>query len=171
MAMDEAELVSRLKKDEEEAFSLLFESHRLQVFRTAYLILGSKEQAEDVMQEAFYRLWTHRKSLKEGPVLPWLLKVTTNACFSLWRRKREFPLEEELASQNSTMDPEEAVAYKEILAELNRLPKKQRAVLTLRLLLGYSEEETARILNSPEGTIRSNLFKAKENLRRKLNER
>lgn len=171
MVTEETELVSRLKKGDEQAFAELYENHRLQVFRTAYLILGSKEQAEDIMQETFYQLWKSRGKIREGQVLPWLLKVATNASFSLWRRKREFPTEEIPSLKSRELDPEEAASFREILEELNKLPKRQRAVLTLRLLLDYSEEETARILGIPLGTVRSNLFKAKENLRKKINGR
>lgn len=171
MHPDETELVSRLKNGDERAFAQLYQDHHLKVFRTAYLILGSKEQAEDVMQETFFKLWVNRAKIREGNVLPWLLKVATNASLSFWRRKHEFPMEEVPLLKSGELDPEEAAAYREILEELNKLPKRQRAVLTLRFLWDYSEEETARILGVPSGTVRSNLFKAKANLRKKLDGR
>jgi RNA polymerase sigma-70 factor (ECF subfamily) len=171
MDPEESELVSRLKKGDEKAFAQLYQDHHLQVFRTSYLILGSKEQAEDIMQETFFKLWQNRAKIREGNVLPWLLRVATNASLSLWRKKREFPLEEAPLLKSRELDPEEAATYREILEELNKLPKRQRAVLTLRLLWDYSEEETAKILGVPPGTVRSNLFKARENLRKKIDGR
>ncbi len=94
MPEEEFELISKLKRDDKEAFSRLYQNYRNQVFRVAYLILGNREQAEDIMQESFFKLWTNRRKLKEGPILPWLLKVATNASFSLFRKKREYSLEE-----------------------------------------------------------------------------
>lgn len=169
MPQEEFELVSRLKKDDKDAFSQLYGKHRHQVFRVAFLILGNREQAEDIMQESFFKLWTNRRKLKDGPILPWLLKVATNASFSFFRKKKEFSLEEYPIQESKEKDPEEALIFKEILEGLGKLPKRQRAVLSLRLLFEYSEEETSKILGIPPGTVRSNLFKAKENLRKRIN--
>ncbi|MCR4427834.1 MAG: RNA polymerase sigma factor [Caldiserica bacterium] len=170
MPEEEFELISRLKKDDKDAFSQLYGKHRLQVFRAAYLILGNREQAEDIMQESFFKLWTNRRKIREGPVLPWLLKVATNASLSLFRKRREYPLEEIPFPESGKDNPEEALIFKEILQGLSKLPKRQRAVLAFRLVFEYSEEETAKILGIPRGTVRSNLFKAKENLRKRINE-
>lgn len=162
------ELVKRLRQGDEVAFALLYRSMYAAVLRTAYLVLGSREQAEDVAQEAFLRLWLYRARLEERPLLPWLLTVATHACFSLRRRKREFLLEEEPAVMDDELSPEDRLFYLQVVETMNGLPKKQRAIAALRLLHDFSEEETARILGCAPGTVGAALHQAKERMRKRL---
>lgn len=162
-------LVKKLKEGDERAFESLYQSTYKAVFRTAYLVLGSPEQAEDIAQDAYLQLWRHRGRLQEGPMLPWLLKVATNACFSFFRRKREFLLEEEPEIRDSQeVNPEDRLFYLQVLEMINGLPKRQRAIIALRLLQDLSEEETASICGCAPGTVRATLFQAKEKIRRHL---
>ena len=163
------DLVRKLREGDERAFDALYQSTYKAVFRTAYLVLGSPEQAEDIAQDTFLQLWRHRGRLQEGPLLPWLLKVATNTCFSFFRRKREFLLEETPEPRDPhEVNPEDRLFYHQVLETINGLPKRQRAIIALRLLHDLSEEETASICGCAPGTVRATLYQAKEKIRRHL---
>lgn len=136
------------------------------VYRLAYARTGSRADAEDVMQEVFLRL------LKAKPVFSgeehakaWLLRVAANCVNDLFRlpwRKREEPLREEASAVREA--PEEGSVTQAVLA----LPARYRIPIHLYYYEGYSVAETAEILGKSEGTVKSQLFRARALLRKRL---
>lgn len=134
------------------------------LYRAALAILGDPQEAEDVVQEAFLRLWEKDPEF-ESPAhqRSWLLKVTVNGCKSRLRapwRRRTAPLLESYPAA----DPEEQA----VLEVIQSLPPKDRAALHLYYYEGYQTAEIAAMTGWREGTVRSRLARARDKLRELL---
>jgi len=149
------------------AFEWLMRRHQRLVLATALRLTGNMEDAQDISQEVFLRLYKNLGKLEPVDALPsWLYRVTVNACHDLRRRKpAAVPLElpGDLAAEGS--DPQttltEAERRRVLELSLRILPEKERAALVLRDLEGLSTQETARVLGSSEATVRSQVSKAR----------
>jgi RNA polymerase sigma-70 factor (ECF subfamily) len=149
------------------AFELLMRQHERLVLATALRLTGNMEDAQDISQEVFLRLYKNLGKVQEEAALPaWLYRVTVNACHDLRRRK---PAAESEGSAGDLvagdLDPQAAVTQAErrrvLEMSLRILPEKERAALVLRDLEGLSTEEVARVLGSSEATVRSQVSKAR----------
>lgn len=122
-----------------------------QLYRVAYLYLGSESAAVDAVDEAVYRGYLKRRSLRrEAYFSTWLTRILINVCLDeLHRRQRETPVET-LPERAET--PYDALPLQEAL---ERLPEDLRSVIALRYFGGFTLAETARALGLPEGTVSS----------------
>ena len=131
------------------------------LYRTALAILGDPQEAEDAVQDAFVRFLERAPAQLDSPDA-WLMRVLTNGCKSrlrlAWRRVG--PLPETLAAPG----PEE----REELEELFSLPPEDRLVLHLHYYEGWSTDEIGQMLGQKPGTVRSRLARAREKLRKLL---
>ena len=149
------------------AFDALMRQYERLVMLTALRLIGNLEDAQDVSQEVFLKLYRNLNKVGgQDAVSSWLYRVTVNACHDLRRKRRpEDPVDVagELASHGE--DPHQAVAATEraraLELSLRMLAEKERAALVLRDLEGRTTEEVARILGSSEATVRSQICKAR----------
>jgi RNA polymerase sigma-70 factor, ECF subfamily len=150
-----------------EAFELLMRQHERLVLATALRLTGNMEDAQDISQEVFLRLYKNLGKVQAANALPaWLYRVTVNACHDLRRRKpASSPVEMAAELVASGMDPQTNLTRAErrraLEMSLRILPEKERAALVLRDLEGLSTEEVARALGSSEATVRSQVSKAR----------
>ena len=175
---------------DESAFAALVERHRRALHVHCYRMLGSFEEAEDAVQETFLRAWRARGSFQGGDLLrAWLYRIATNACLDAIRRSRrrvpslssiaEVPwlqpypdrLLDEIAP--SSEEPDAVVVARETIelafvAVIQLLPPRQRAVLILRDVLGWSAIETAERLELSVPAANSALQRARATLRQHL---
>lgn len=167
------ELVERIAADDPAAFEELFDRHRAFVYRTALGLLGDPQAAEEVLQDAFARVWQRRRLLRRDvSPLPWLHRVALNLCYSRLARRAPMAapideLGEHLVAVG--MEPVEATERAE-LQQLVRegiaaLPPKQRSVVVCYYLHGLSLAETAELLGLRLGTVKSRLHYALAALR------
>jgi len=166
------------------------DEHRPALLRHCYRMLGSFEEAEDVVQEVLLRAWRSRDTYAgDAPVAHWLMRIATNACLNALTRGRaralpqvdrdaatlETPLGELEAATWVTPapdarlfpDPARAAEAREevalaFIALLQRLPPKQRAVLLLKDVVGWSAEEIAAALELTVASVNSALHRARE---------
>jgi RNA polymerase sigma-70 factor, ECF subfamily len=149
------------------AFELLVRQNERLVLVTALRLTGNLEDAKDVSQEVFLKLYRNLRKVEADAALPgWLYRVTVNACHDLRRRKpAEAPVEIAERLPSAANDPQTAVTEAErrrvLELSLRLLPEKERAALVLRDLEGLTTEETARVLGSSEATVRSQISKAR----------
>ena len=134
------------------------------LYRAALAILGDPHEAEDAVQDAFVRSLEKAPADLENPSA-WLTRVLVNGCKSRLRLawRREGPLPGTLPAPG----PEE----REELEELFSLPPEDRAVIHLHYYEGYSTDEIARMLSCRPGTVRSRLYRARERLRKLLQQK
>jgi RNA polymerase sigma-70 factor (ECF subfamily) len=141
-----------------EAFEQCVAAHRQRVLLTAYRLVGTMADAQDVAQEVFLRLFQNLGRI-EGEPLPWLYRVTLNVCRDqLRRRKRRPEGETDRDWADTAPGPHRILELDErrrlLMAALERLPDRERAAIVLRDIEGLSTREVAEILGVEEGTVR-----------------
>lgn len=172
-------LVERLRANDLDALGALFDRYYAQVYRTAAAITRDNAVAEDIAQDCFLKLhqYAHRIDISL-PLAPWLYRVTVNLSYT-WisrRQKRRISLE---ALVDHLMSPswhapdqlaEHSEVQNHVRQAISELPFNQRVVIVLHYLSALSLEEISEILDCPVGTVKSRLYYARENLRRRLDE-
>jgi RNA polymerase sigma-70 factor (ECF subfamily) len=161
-----------------EAFKTIVTLHQQQVFLLAYSILRNKEDALDIVQETFMRLYQKLEVYeKEGNFRAWLLQIAKNLCIDYYRkhyaRRRELesekPLDElVLSSSAGEMDPTSSDLRRVLSRSLEQLGDRQRMVFVMKHYNGLDYREISEVLNIRLGTVKSLHFKAVRNLRRLL---
>jgi RNA polymerase sigma-70 factor (ECF subfamily) len=177
---DDSNLVRRARGGDLAAFSELVERHRAVVYRVAARMVGS-DDAEDVTQEAFLRAF-HRLDRFRGdaPFLSWLLRIAHNAALdTLGRRQRDPRPSEELQDDDqpegtpvhastAARTPADALEASErrsrLERKLERLRPAHRAVLVLRDLEGMPYDEIADVTETPLGSVKARLHRARAEL-------
>jgi RNA polymerase sigma-70 factor (ECF subfamily) len=153
------------------AFETLMRQHERLVLVTAFRLLGSLPDAQDVSQEVFLKLYRNLGRVEaSGNLAGWLYRVTANACHDVRRRKRpEAPVEFAENLRAVGADPQQAATEAErrrvLEMSLHMLPEKERAALVLRDLEGLSTDEVAQALGSSAATVRSQVSKARVKVR------
>ncbi len=168
-------LIRRSLAGDERAFAALFDRYKNLVYKTAYLMLGNTNDAEDALQEVFVKVHKSLSTFQpsRGAFSTWLHRITVNHCLNQ-RRKRHLStlsLAEVsptlLAAPSPSPDGrpgEEAMVWQ----ALNRLSDKQRTIVILRYYWELSYGEIAQILDIPVGTVKSRLHLALKTLREEL---
>ncbi|MCX5999018.1 MAG: RNA polymerase sigma factor [Chloroflexi bacterium] len=165
-----------------EEFEAVFCSHKDMVLRTAYLMLGNTQEAEDALQEIFVKLFRARSAYnpEKGKFKTWLYRVTVNHCISHCRKKRLRTFSLEAAREATDFDPpdvssrtpEEMSLARErnerVRKAVQSLEPKHRAVVVLRYFDDLSYDEIAHALEIPLGTVKSRLNLAIKDLRRRF---
>ncbi len=158
----------------------MFESRVLPVknklFRFAFRLLGSSEEAKDVVQEVFIRVWNGRDQMASiDNMEAWCMRITRNLSLDKIRarqRKATDPIEESFDIQNDSRTPYEATENSENMQRINELiaslPEKQRQVMHLRDIEGYSYNEICEILELDMNQVKVNLFRARNAVREKF---
>jgi RNA polymerase sigma-70 factor, ECF subfamily len=178
---DDELLVEQVRKGNQGAFSLLVQRHQGAIYSLCYRMTGDPQEAEDLAQEAFLRLYRSVGGFRPGTRLrPWFHRIAVNVCLDALRKRREatVPIDRllEMESQPRTASreemPEEAYLGREIRAEVQQsllsLPADYRAPLVLRYLEDLSYQEIAEVLGVPVSTVETRLFRAKKMLARVL---
>ncbi len=155
-------------------FEGLYREHAAAIFTYLLRTMGSQEDAMELTQETFFRLWKHRKRLEtEGHLRAWLYKVASNLAISVLRKRRHQVFMEDLPAEQFTYDDphfegEPGVLNGRWQRLLEQLPPGQRAILWLRIVEGMTHEEIAQTLQISVGTSKSQYHRALARLRKLL---
>ena len=174
----DAVLVREARDGDYRAFELLFERHRLLVYRFAYQMTNSRDDAEDVVQEAFVRAYQNLHRYRdEAKFTTWILRIVTNLCTDRARSgNRRTALEQQEATRGldwmtigTTVDPVENLEGDRRIDALKRalsaLPPHHRSVIVLRDLEGREYPEIAQVLNCTVGGAKLRVLRARRALR------
>ena len=178
----DAELVASWKSGDPSAFEILVRRHERRVFGLVFRMLGNREEAEDVAQEAFLALHRHGRRFRgDARFSTFVYRVAANAALnrrrSLGRRRAR---EEALAHRqdagddlpSTPRDPEDAASGGEIQERVQTallgLPRDLRMAVVLYDIEGQSYGEIAQVLQIPEGTVKSRIHRARTALRDRL---
>jgi RNA polymerase sigma-70 factor (ECF subfamily) len=188
----EAGAVAAVRAGDETAFADLAEIYRPELQAHCYRMLGSFEDSEDLVQETFLRAWRRRESFEgRSTFRAWLYRIATNACLDAIDRRPRVqprpmaqplaevpwltPYPDELleAIPSGEREPEAEVVAREtielaFIAAIQFLPPKQRAVLILRDVLGWTAAESASLLDLSVAATNSALQRARATLQRQL---
>ncbi len=153
------------------AFESLFRQYQRLVFKNAYLITGSREEAEDVLQEVFVSVWRARQTFnpQKGKLTTWLHRITVNKCVERQRKKKVTQVSLEGLDLPMTQVSDDVLVsrqeYDRLIKAMNSLDTKHRAVLVLRYFNDLSYEEIAQTVGIPLGTVKSRMNQALKLLR------
>ncbi|OIP28693.1 hypothetical protein AUK22_03870 [bacterium CG2_30_54_10] len=169
-------LIERSKSGDLGAFEALARKFQGLVFRFLFHFLGSASDAEDLTQETFlivYRKLSQHDSAHSFPA--WLMAIARNLAISYKRKNIPFPLDPAVIAsviKDVCPAPERELLMKEAAQEVHdslaKLPEIHREILVMRYLLDLPLNEVALLLNIPEGTAKSRLFKAWNELKELL---
>ncbi len=172
---DDQALVAAALAGRPDAFGTLVERYDRAVYHLAYRTLRDQEEARDAAQEAFFKAYRSLRTFKPGNKFStWIFAITYHACCDRLSRRRRYSNEEMPERADPAAGPDsQAIAEDEarrLRAAIEALPEKYRTVITLYHLQGRQYEEIAQVLGIPMGTVKTHLFRAKEQLRRMLSE-
>lgn len=177
------ELIARFQNGDSYAFDLLVRRYKDPLLNFIFRFIGDLVEAEDLVQETFYRVYKNKHYYKEvAKFSTWIYTIAGNlAKTELRRRKRrkvfsihkETVVDKELEIPDLKSDPEQevntVVTERLIQKAINELPEKFRQVIVLRDIQGFSYEEISQIINVPLGTVKSRVNRARLKLQEDLN--
>lgn len=144
------------------------------VFSIANKLISCREDRDDICQEVFIKAYQNLANFKgECKISTWIAKITYNTCINTLRRKKTSPLNDsidfysESANWPDTQFENQDLCQR-VQQEIDRLPVILRTALTLYHQEGLKYDEIARVMNLPEGTIKSHLFRARQLLKKRL---
>ena len=173
-------LVARVLGGDLDAFAAILARHQNRVHSIAAQFAANADDASDLAQEVFLKAYRSLPRFRGQAAFPtWLYRIAVNACVDYARRRRRvtwLPLEDDLlaASEDAGLDPQEEMERGQLRSDLARavrtLSTKLRVALILHDIEGLTHEEIAHIVGCSVGTTKSRLFRAREEVRRRLRE-
>ncbi|MBV9281024.1 MAG: sigma-70 family RNA polymerase sigma factor [Chloroflexi bacterium] len=165
----EAALIEQLRRQEEDAFTIIYERHKAQIYNYLYRLSGSRELADDLTHDTFLSAYESLPKLRpDSNISPWLYRIASNRFRDFLRRKKiiawlpwgDTPREE---ASLAVRGDEEALPEREVVqAVLSSMKPEYAICLVLRLAEGFSSEETAQILNVSPEAVRMRLSRARQ---------
>lgn len=184
MSSDEKELLEKAKKGDVGSFETLIESSKKRAFNIAFHLLRNEEDAKDALQESFIKIFKSINSFKgESSFNTWVYRIVSNTCSDMLRKNNKYQYtdnvyidkdnEEQIVEiKDLSLNPEEMAQRKErlhyILNCLDRLSHEHREVIILRDIRGFSYEEISQILRCSDGTVKSRINRARNNLKQMM---
>jgi RNA polymerase sigma-70 factor, ECF subfamily len=173
------DLMQLVRKGDSEAFSVIYERHATAAFSLAYRMVGRRNAAEDVVQEAFLSLWRSggRYDRTRGSVRTWVLGIVHNRAIDALRRSlvhdRRRASDEGIEERFEARERTEVEAARndearEVHAALKTLPDEQCKVIQLAYFGGFSHSEIAEMLETPIGTVKGRMRLGLEKMRGQL---
>ena len=166
--MDEASLVEKAKKGDETAFYQVMLMHKEQLYRIAISYLKTEEGAVEAIQETTYRCYKSLNKLKKAEYFStWLIRILLNYCHDELRKQKRLVLSSEMAELAGA---KEDSSFMELQEAVEELEPKYRDVIVLKYFHDLKITDIARILECPEGTIKTWLKKALQLLKKQWTE-
>jgi RNA polymerase sigma-70 factor (ECF subfamily) len=161
------DLISLVQTGDAEAFAALYDRHSRAAFSLAYRMMGERQAAEDLAQDAFIKVWRGAGSYRggRGSVRTWILSIVHNRGVDLLRsmatRRR---MQDKVEASAPKSEPSEAFTEtwrnsqrEEVREALNTLPQEQLKILELAYFSGYTHVEIAELLGVPLGTVKGRM--------------
>lgn len=175
-------LLERAKAGDKEAFGLLAEEHRETLLRLCFKMTGSREEAEDLVQETLLRAYTHIAEFElRASLSTWLHRIAANACMDHQRSRKPWDLEKrwqffhengelvQQLEQQLFVSPERMAEVKEVAATCINcitmsLPAKQRAAIVFCDQLGMPRDEAAKAIGASVASVKTELHRARKKM-------
>jgi len=179
---DDVQLIERAKQGDSKAFRILFDRYQSRAFAVAFGVVRDKQEASDLVQEAFVRVFKHLPNFAgTSSFYTWFYRILMNLAIDHLRKRKPWKqtdYSDALDHESDNAHPSVASAPSEgpashvdtqelsehIQAALSQIPEHHRAVILLREVEGLSYAEMAEVLGIPKGTIMSRLFHARRKL-------
>ncbi|WP_336823694.1 sigma-70 family RNA polymerase sigma factor [Sporosarcina sp. USHLN248] len=161
--MTDIELAKKAIKGDDEAFLRLLSEHKEALYRTALSYLKNEEDALDAVQEVTMRSYDKIKTLRMPEYAKtWLIRIMMNHCRDVLNKKKRYVLDANAGKLEGISDD---FTYLEIEEALSRLSEKERQLIHLKYLHDIKIKDIADMTSTPEGTVKTRLYKAVKSLR------
>lgn len=180
----EARLARRALKGDQQAFAEIVALYQDKLYHMAFRMLGSRQEAEDVTQEAFLRVYRNLDRYDESMKFStWIYRIATNLCIDRLRKRRAIYSLDAESSEHEGLDgyalipgdnrtPESEMLITEtqriVREAIDTLPAKYKSVMVLRYLHDLSLQEIGEVLDMPVTTVKTRVHRGREFLRKKL---
>lgn len=172
--VEDTELVERVRAGDFDAFDVLVNRHMKRAYSVAYRLLGQREDAEDLVQDAFMVALEKIDTFQAGRSFsPWFYRILVNRGLNSrksrsLRRMEALPAEISDARRSPLRDAEQSELREKLSRVLEILPPRQKSIVELFELEGFSSLEIAKVLGLSDGTVRWHLHQARAKLREAL---
>ncbi|MFQ5738487.1 MAG: RNA polymerase sigma factor [Acidobacteriota bacterium] len=163
----EVELLREAMAGRKEAYGQIFRIHRERAYGLAYQYTRNKEDALDIVQEAFIRAYTHLSRFDLGRNFgPWLLSIVRNLSIDCLRKRKRRATQElpQVIPDRKRKSADQKLLRQEVRAALFKMARPQREIIFLKDYQGHSYAEIAEIMEIPLGTVMSRLHHARKQL-------
>lgn len=183
--MSDEELVEKIKKGDVDAYEEIVKKYENKVFGIIYHMIKNQNDVEDLAQEVFIKVYKNLPRFKgDSSLYTWIYKITVNLCLDeMKKRKNIVYLDEKLEVEDGELERElpssdktqvELYEEKELKEKLHKcickLPEKQKVMIVLRDIKGFSYEEISEITSIKLGTVKSQINRARLKLKELLDE-
>lgn len=177
----EVALIQRAQNGEEDAFRLIVEKYQAKVFSIINGILRNRNDAEDIAQQVFTKIYFSLKKFNfRSALVTWIYKITVNECYDYLRKQkvRKLTYESDMSEddlrridnmEDPSKNPSDSIDRRTELRQyvvrlLDKLTEEERNLLILKEVEGYPVEELARMVDMNENTVKVKLFRARQKL-------
>ena len=166
--------VEAARQGDKDCFAQVYEGIASDLYRVALYTLGNSHDAEDAVSETFIEAWKGITGLRDvNSFKPWMMKILSVRCkrkvADYVKHKNTFDIDNFIASLTSDGDVSQDVSEQvTVLGALSRLNTRERQIIALSVLQGYTTKEISRILGTPQGTVSSKLHRSLAKLRKML---
>jgi RNA polymerase sigma-70 factor, ECF subfamily len=172
----EEELVLQLQNRNQQAFAYLYDNYAAALNGVIYKMVEDKELAEDILQEAFVKIWNNFSSYSadKGRLFTWMLNIARNLTIDTLRSKGYKKQSKISADENSVSNYTDNKAVNEkfdalgIRKQLTNLKPEQRSIIDMAYFSGYTQEEISKEMGIPLGTVKTRMRSAILELRKML---
>jgi len=172
---DDQELLAFIQEGSHPAFAELVQRHTQRFYRLAFRYVQSRETAEDLVQDAFLRLWENSASWqpqRNSQFTTWFYRIVVNLCLDWQKKKRPVPLDEDLPLVDERETAYEVMAriqeQRLLEKEIASLPERQRTALNLCFDEGLSNREAAAVMGVNLKALQSLIMRAKTTLKERM---
>jgi RNA polymerase sigma-70 factor (ECF subfamily) len=176
--MEQEELIKELLKKDDKSFTLLYDNYSKSLFGVIYNLIRNTEEAEDVLQEVFVKIWKNIDSYNEskGRLYTWMLNIARNTSIDKLRSKNYNNSQKNLSSDNfvhilddnsKTTNKIDAIGIKEFIMKLK---PKCIQIIDLLFFKGYTQQEASDELEMPLGTVKTNNRNCMNELRKLIHD-
>ena len=180
--MNERDIIEQVRAGNSRQYALLVDRHKDRAFTLAVRLTGNKQEAEELVQDAFLRAFKNLDQFRgDAKFGTWFYRILYNLCMTKVTRRKGKPeqldVTDENALDNLLVDEDEPTIQERledeelqqmIAGEIENLPEKFRSVITLFYVQEMSYEEIVSVVATPLGTVKTNLFRARSLLRERL---
>lgn len=150
-------------------YNIIVSEHSNNLYGYAIKFLRNKEDAADIVQDVFEKLWIHRKNVEFAKAKSWMFTTAHNAMINFSNRRGRVVLTDEMQSYDKgTVVPNSFESNQVVERAVSILPPIQKSVILLRDLEGYSYKEIADILNLSDSQVKVYLFRARKKIKKQL---
>lgn len=159
----ETELVAKLQAHDQAAFSYLYDHYSKALFTIIYQVVAQQEVAEDVLQEVFVKIWQNVRAYdaSKGRLYTWMLNIARNSAIDRTRSKEFNKQAKTTELTDNVYEGKDGVHSRiddiGLKKTIERLPEENRRLLELSYFQGYTQDEIAKMLGIPLGTVKTRI--------------